>query len=198
MDPVVCLNLSNRHEAQTILGLNRNSAAGKRLYAMHLLQRVDYLMHAGPIPALVLTGFLGSGKTTVVRHLLKNRGALKIAVLINEVGSIDIDSLLVNSKQHSAASGLPAADLSGGCACCTTHEELMRALRGIAAETVARPDYLVCGYSNESAHTQPCFIFVTLLFLLLRFSRLPGPPIRRTWRCRWGPAASGSTRSSLL
>ncbi|GFR41073.1 hypothetical protein Agub_g1713, partial [Astrephomene gubernaculifera] len=81
------------------------------------------------IPAVVITGFLGSGKTTLVQHILRNRGSLRIAVLVNEVGHIDVDSQLLNAKQSNAALGVPASDLSGGCVCCSRWEDLQAALR---------------------------------------------------------------------
>ncbi|GLI69138.1 hypothetical protein VaNZ11_013695 [Volvox africanus] len=89
------------------------------------------------IPAIVITGFLGSGKTTLVHHILRNRGSLRIAVLVNEVGQIDVDSKLVNAKQGNAALGLPAVDLSGGCVCCSRAGDLAAALRGLRAPPAA-------------------------------------------------------------
>ncbi|GAX80732.1 hypothetical protein CEUSTIGMA_g8167.t1 [Chlamydomonas eustigma] len=117
-----CLNLYNRHE-----NLIFSSGTGLR--------------KEGPVPAIVLTGFLGSGKTTIVTHLLKNRGGLKIGVLINEVGAIDIDSELVNAKQSNAIVGLPTADLSGGCICCSRQDQLQEALQSI--RTASHLDYLI-------------------------------------------------------
>lgn len=61
------------------------------------------------IPAVVISGFLGSGKTTLVQHLLRNRGSLRIAVLINEVGQVDIDSSLLNLRQVGGPLAYPPA-----------------------------------------------------------------------------------------
>ncbi|GLC44351.1 hypothetical protein PLESTB_000479000 [Pleodorina starrii] len=105
------------------------------------------------IPAVVITGFLGSGKTTLVHHILRNRGALRIAVLVNEVGQLDVDSQLVNAKQGNAALGLPAVDLSGGCVCCSKSEDLAAALRQLRAQPAASSASSASASPSSSA---PC------------------------------------------
>lgn len=57
------------------------------------------------VPLLIVTGFLGAGKTTLLKHLLTNKANLRIAVLVNELGSIDIDSSLLDSKKMNAGLG---------------------------------------------------------------------------------------------
>eukprot|EP00198_Chlamydomonas_reinhardtii_P013938 XP_001703275.1 predicted protein [Chlamydomonas reinhardtii] len=112
-------------------------------YEVNLYARYEARLLSGQsfkptiIPAVIITGFLGSGKTTLVQHVLRNRGALRIAVLINEVGRVDVDSELVNAKQSNAALGLPATDLSGGCICCSRSEDLAAALRRLRAPPAA-------------------------------------------------------------
>jgi G3E family GTPase len=76
----------------------------------------------GPIPVTVLTGFLGSGKTTLLQRLLVRPEARATAVLINEIGEIGLDHLLV-----SPAAG-PASVLKDGCACCTLRSDLEQGL----------------------------------------------------------------------
>eukprot|EP00192_Tetraselmis_astigmatica_P003856 CAMPEP_0117651454 /NCGR_PEP_ID=MMETSP0804-20121206/2102_1 /TAXON_ID=1074897 /ORGANISM="Tetraselmis astigmatica, Strain CCMP880" /LENGTH=572 /DNA_ID=CAMNT_0005457435 /DNA_START=52 /DNA_END=1771 /DNA_ORIENTATION=+ len=63
-----------------------------RRYEERLLRQA--FSKSGPVPALILTGFLGSGKTTVVNHILQTRGNLRVAVLVNEVGELDVDYYL--------------------------------------------------------------------------------------------------------
>ncbi|MEW5303443.1 MAG: hypothetical protein WDW36_006133 [Sanguina aurantia] len=101
------------------------------------------------IPALVITGFLGSGKTTLVQHLLRNRGQLRLAVLVNELGVVDIDSQLINTRQANAAVGLLTEEqLSGGCMCCAVMGDLRAALTRISASQGV--DYLVLETSGAS------------------------------------------------
>lgn len=76
------------------------------------------------IPITVLSGFLGSGKTTVLQRILENKEGLKIAVIVNDVASVNIDSKLVS--EGSIADGM--VQLQNGCACCSLSEELLGAV----------------------------------------------------------------------
>ncbi|KAI2500195.1 CobW/HypB/UreG [Fragilaria crotonensis] len=83
-----------------------------------------------PIPITVLSGFLGSGKTTLLQHLLQNKQGLRIAIIVNDVASINIDSKLIMSSSSSSAmddnSGAAGmVQLQNGCACCSKSEELL-------------------------------------------------------------------------
>ena len=71
------------------------------------------------IPVTIITGFLGSGKTTLLNYILHNRQDLKIAVIVNEFGDIDIDSKLLVSIDENMV------QLSNGCICCTINENLV-------------------------------------------------------------------------
>jgi len=78
------------------------------------------------IPVTVITGFLGSGKTTVIRNLLQNKQGLRIAVLVNEFGEIGIDGELLKSCQICEDEDIPNSpivELTNGCLCCTVQEE---------------------------------------------------------------------------
>ncbi|HIK43632.1 MAG TPA: cobalamin biosynthesis protein CobW [Leptolyngbyaceae cyanobacterium M65_K2018_010] len=82
------------------------------------------------IPVTVVTGFLGSGKTTLVRHLLKNNQGRRIAVLVNEFGEVGIDGELLRSCQVCDAEdasnpSVNIVELANGCLCCTVQEEFL-------------------------------------------------------------------------
>lgn len=78
------------------------------------------------IPATVITGFLGAGKTTIIRHLLQNNQGRRIAVVVNEFGEIGIDGELLRSCQICDDEEDPNSnilELTNGCLCCTVQEE---------------------------------------------------------------------------
>jgi G3E family GTPase len=83
-----------------------------------------------PIPLTILTGFLGAGKTTLLNRILHGSQGQRIAVLVNDFGSINIDSQLVVGVAEDAVS------LTNGCICCTIRDDLLTTALGI----VQQPD----------------------------------------------------------
>lgn len=92
------------------------------------------------IPVTVVTGFLGSGKTTLVRNLLQNNQGRRIAVLVNEFGEVGIDGDILSSCQVcdedgneiSAGNGAPKiVELANGCLCCTVQEEFLPTMEAL-------------------------------------------------------------------
>ena len=86
---------------------------------------------SGRLPVFVLTGFLGSGKTTVLNHLLCNEGLRDTAVVVNELGAIGIDHLLVESSDDAVV------ELAGGCLCCAVQGDLAVTLVDLVARRAA-------------------------------------------------------------
>jgi cobalamin biosynthesis protein CobW len=86
---------------------------------------------AGKIPVTVITGFLGSGKTTLIRNLLLNNQGQKIAVLVNEFGELGIDGDLLRSCGICPEDEIPnqIIELTNGCLCCTVQEEFFPAMQ---------------------------------------------------------------------
>jgi G3E family GTPase len=75
-----------------------------------------------PIPVTIVGGYLGAGKTTLVNHLLRQRGDRRIAVLVNDFGELAIDAELIEAREGDML------QLAGGCVCCSFGSDLMAAL----------------------------------------------------------------------
>ena len=88
------------------------------------------------MPVTIITGFLGSGKTTLLNYILTNNQNLKVAIIVNEFGDIDIDSKLLISVEENMLS------LKNGCICCTINDDLLNTVFQIL-ESGKKIDYLI-------------------------------------------------------
>jgi cobalamin biosynthesis protein CobW len=96
---------------------------------------------AAKIPVTVITGFLGSGKTSLIRHLLQNNQGRRIAVLVNEFGELGIDGELLKSCQICPEDGESNIfELTNGCLCCTVQEEFFPTMQ----QLLKRRDRIDC------------------------------------------------------
>lgn len=80
---------------------------------------------AAKIPATVVTGFLGAGKTTLIRHMLDNANGKRIALIINEFGNLGVDGDIVKGCGDAACNDEDIMELSNGCICCTVADEFI-------------------------------------------------------------------------
>jgi len=110
------------------------------------------------MPVTIITGFLGSGKTTLLNHILSNCQDLKVAVLVNEFGDINIDSQLLVSMDENMV------ELSNGCICCTINDGLVNAVYNVL-ERQAHIDYMVI---ETTGVADPLPIILTFLGTELR------------------------------
>ena len=93
------------------------------------------------IPVLLLTGYLGSGKTTLLNRILKNQEGIKFAVIVNDIGEVNIDADLIEKGGVVGQKDDSLVALQNGCICCTLKMDLVEQLRDITR--MHRFDYIV-------------------------------------------------------
>ena len=83
-----------------------------------------------PVKIVMLTGYLGAGKTTLLNHILSNDGGIRAAVIVNDIGEVNVDASLIKDGGLSATDNL--IPLTNGCICCTLADDLANQLSGLA------------------------------------------------------------------
>ncbi len=108
---------------------------------------------AGPVPMLLVTGFLGAGKTTLVNEVLAHADGRRLAAVVNDFGAINIDAELIGGATDGVVS------LANGCICCTLQGDLLRTVAGLLRRD-PRPDGIVI---ETSGIADPADIVRTLM-----------------------------------
>ncbi|WP_380054816.1 cobalamin biosynthesis protein CobW [Falsihalocynthiibacter sp. SS001] len=97
---------------------------------------------AQKIPATIVTGFLGAGKTTLIRHMLQNANGKRIALIINEFGDLGVDGDILKGCGDETCTEDDVMELSNGCICCTVAEDFIPTMEKLLARENA-PDHIV-------------------------------------------------------
>jgi cobalamin biosynthesis protein CobW len=97
---------------------------------------------AGKIPATVITGFLGAGKTSLIRHLVENNQGKRLAFLINEFGDLGIDRELLLGCGIEGCDEDDVVELANGCICCTVADDFLPAMETLLNREIP-PDHIL-------------------------------------------------------
>ncbi|MCA9809936.1 MAG: GTP-binding protein, partial [Candidatus Dadabacteria bacterium] len=98
-------------------------------------------MRDSRIPVTVLSGYLGSGKTTVLNHVLNNREGKKVAVIVNDMSEVNIDAGLIKRETTLSRTEEKLVEITNGCICCTLREDLLTEVDRLADE--GKYDYIL-------------------------------------------------------
>ena len=127
------------------------------------------------VPITILTGYLGAGKTTLMNHILTNQEGYKVAVIVNDIGEVNIDAKLIADggfiEEEDKGNVVP---LSNGCICCTLKEDLMKQIVDILK--TRKFDYILI---EASGICEPLPIAQTVTMLANSTEQYGLPPICR-------------------
>ncbi len=99
-------------------------------------------MRLAKIPVTIVTGFLGAGKTTLIRHVLANARGRRLALVINEFGDVGVDGEILKNCGVESCTAENIVELANGCLCCTVADDFLPAIEGLLARE-PRPDHIV-------------------------------------------------------
>jgi len=94
------------------------------------------------IPVTVITGFLGAGKTTLIRHLMMNPQGKRLAILVNEFGTVGVDGDILKSCADDNCPAENIVELANGCICCTVADDFIPTIEALMA-LPQRPDHIL-------------------------------------------------------
>jgi cobalamin biosynthesis protein CobW len=96
----------------------------------------------GPIPATIITGFLGAGKTTLIQNLIAKAGGRRIALIVNEFGDLGFDGEQIAGCGIEGCADDDVIELTNGCICCTVADDFLPTMEMLLAREPA-PDHIV-------------------------------------------------------
>ena len=108
------------------------------------------------VPVVLITGYLGSGKTTLMQHLLLQEKR-KVALIVNDMGSINIDASLLNKTGNKIAQ-VELVEMQNGCICCTLKDEFMEQIERLAADKSIEAIFVEASGISEPSSIAGAFV----------------------------------------
>ncbi len=99
-------------------------------------------MSARKVPVTIVTGFLGAGKTTLVRHVIENAEGRRLALIVNEFGDVGVDGAILKSCGIESCPEENIVELTNGCLCCTVADEFIPTLEALLSRT-PQPEHII-------------------------------------------------------
>ena len=118
------------------------------------------------VPITLITGYLGSGKTTLINHILKNAKNHKIAVIVNDIGEVNIDADLIENGGVVSSKDENLVSLQNGCICCTLKKDLIEQLADLVNSK--RFDHILI---EASGICEPVPIAQTIAYMEEQFAK---------------------------
>ena len=118
------------------------------------------MMNESNIPVLLLTGYLGSGKTTLLNRILTNRRGIRFAVIVNDIGEVNIDAELIQKGGVVAQQDDNLVALQNGCICCSLKMDLVQQLHDLCAATDAGNRYPEA--NGSVVESKPAFDYIVI------------------------------------
>ncbi|UKZ49647.1 hypothetical protein TrVGV298_003894 [Trichoderma virens] len=115
-------------------------------------KKSEILVPPKPLPVTLLSGFLGSGKTTLLQHILRSDHGLRIAVVVNDIGAINVDASLIKKTHQLTKTNEKVIALQNGCICCTLRGDLLEEL--VRISQLQQFDYIIIESSGISEPEQ--------------------------------------------
>nr|MCR4901614.1 GTP-binding protein [Butyrivibrio sp.] len=111
---------------------------------------------AREVPLVIITGYLGSGKTTLMQNILKQEKR-KIALIVNDMGSINIDASILNKSENEVVQ-VEMVEMQNGCICCTLRDDFMKEIERLSQDRTIEAIFVEASGISEPSSIAGAFV----------------------------------------